>query len=194
MVCCLQAHHLRGGITVQLLAALQTPDVTLAATPFRPGTDIHDDLAADHPRCVPHHDLFTELYCPADTRTIAMQYEVHGTGGDQPIGWATLMELDPHARHVRAGVFVDPCAGAATGRAARLLTTNIAFAMWNVRKVYSWEIHGSWAWDPPGATPEGTLREYLQHDSHHLDMDVIAIYRADWDAHGAPLVEELVDG
>lgn len=179
---------------MKLFPALRTDDLSLRATPFRPGIEIHDDLSAGHPECVPPAGLFTELYCPADTQTIAIQYEVHGATSDEPIGWATLMELDPHAGHVRAGVFVDPCAGAELERTARLLTTNIAFAMWNVRKVYSWEIHGRRAWAAPAATPEGTLREYLHDGSHHLDMDVTATYRHAWDAQGAPLVEALVNG
>jgi len=174
---------------------LRTDRVILEPAPFRSGVDLHDRLRSEHRDCVPDAELFVDLYCPEAVDSIALQLEVTATAGDErPVGYATLMDLDPHAQHVRAGVYVDPCAGQEVARDARLLTMNVAFATWNVRKVYTWEIHDHWTWSPPAATLEGTLRQFLHQGSHHLDMDVVATSRQSWDRWGASRVEDLIGG
>ena len=177
---------------MSLFPSLCTDHILLEPTAFRSGVDVRGDLRAEHPNCVPDADLFIDLHCPEQVGAIALQLEVMAAEGDKPVGYATLMELDPHARHVRAGVFVDPCAGEEIDRAARLLTINLAFATWNVQKVYTWEIHGAWAWDPPAGLLEGTLRQFLHQGSRHLNMDVVATSRQDWDRLGVPQVKKLV--
>lgn len=180
---------------MSLFPSLRTDHVELEPTSFRSGVDLHEQLRVEHPECVPGVDLFVDLYCPEQVGVIAMQFEVRTAGGEEGLlGYATLMDLDPHARHVRAGVYVDRCAGEEAATAARLLTVNAAFATWNVRKVYTWEVHGHWDWTPPAGALEGTLRQYLHQDSRHLDMDVVATARQDWDRLGVPRIEELVGG
>lgn len=179
-----------------LFPHLRGSRIVLTPVPFRAGAEVHQQFADRDVAGLDHPDVFTELYCSRELYELAMQFEVRTADEDASVvGCSTLIHLDPHAGHVRAGVFVLPGAEhAPAAEEARLLTANYAFATWNVRKVYSWHVHGEQLWPEPLAVAEGTLREYL-HDGHrYLDMDVLALYRTAWDDYGATRVEQMTAG
>ncbi|GAB3078328.1 hypothetical protein [Nocardioides zeae] len=179
-----------------LFPALATARVELEPTSFRSALDLQEELglAPADAAGMPDLDLVTELACPAEPGRIALQYDVRpgGADGGDPVGVATLWDLDPHAGHVRAGLQLAPGVADAVAHETRLLLLNVAFATWRVAKVYVHEVHGAWAWDAPGARLEGTLRDYLHDGSRTLDMDVVAVYRSDWDREGREVLGALL--
>ncbi|MGF1646453.1 MAG: hypothetical protein ACFCVF_05990 [Kineosporiaceae bacterium] len=181
---------------MSLFPHVSTPLLALNPMPFRSGCDVHALFRGTSAGDLMHEDLFTAVYCTDNVSRVSMQFEIRqpDTTGAL-IGCSTLMELNPHAGHVRAGVFVTPdIEGGPEARHARLLTANFAFAMWNLRKVYSWQIHGEQPWPNSLAVREGTLRNFLHDGLRTLDMDVIALYRSTWDERGATMVDEISGG
>jgi RimJ/RimL family protein N-acetyltransferase len=140
---------------------------------------------------LPTEEDFVSAYC----RDFAAYFAVQRKEPADEIGFSALFQLDP-AGHVEVGVYTDPARnGPSLGAEAALLTINYAFAMWNIRKIYyratgaSLPYIGGMVIDL--ARKEGLLPGHQYFRGKLWDMHIFAIYREQWEAKGAELVERL---
>ncbi|HEX2047648.1 MAG TPA: GNAT family protein [Acidimicrobiales bacterium] len=128
-------------------------------------------------------------------RDAAAQFAVYRRSDDALLGFTTLYQLDPNARHVKAGVYARFEQAPGLAAEASVLTLNYGFAMWDVRKIY---FHTTEASLPhyggaiaKVARREAVLPNHLFFRGQLWDVHVFAIYREDWAGAGARLVERL---
>lgn len=131
------------------------------------------------------------LFLATLNRTFAGFFAVTRKDDGQVAGYTALADADP-AGHMRLMSWMEPGSGPA-GTEAAALTINYAFAMWPVRKVY---LHVTDA-DPAYLRPllktvgqlEATLTDYEFFRGQAWDVQIFAVYRADWLRHGGQLAE-----
>ncbi|MDQ4096275.1 MAG: GNAT family N-acetyltransferase [Actinomycetota bacterium] len=125
----------------------------------------------------------------------AAQFAVHRKADDELLGFTALYQLDPNARHVKAGVYARFEQARGLAAEASVLTLNYAFAMWDMRKVYFHTTEASLLHYGGAiakvARREAILQEYLFFRGQLWDVHVFAIHRQDWEGIGSQLVRRL---
>lgn len=171
-----------------LLSRYATPAVELEPTSALPGRALWSQWSGQHAD-LPPLPLFLDLHCPKNPAKIAAQFHLWSLPDRTLVGTSTLFKLDPHAGHVRAGVYsVAGHHAEDIHEHALLLTLHRAFSIWNIRKVYLWAVAGTTV-APNGLTRhEGTLMDYLYDGERRLDLDIVAVPRDVWEAAGVPLL------
>lgn len=174
-----------------LFPYVRTKRTTLRPMHASDAVAAYDTLRAAGVGALPRLEAFTRRH----GENIAAQFLVEQRG--EVAGISSLHHLDQNSRHVRFDLLVDPDrARHGVGVEATLLTTNYAFAMWNLRKVYFWADTAT----PAGFNPnqplvklEATLPQHIDNgDGEPSDAYVFALYRDQWDQHGFPMLQRLV--
>lgn len=153
---------------------------------------------------LPNMDVFVAGYSrelsshSAYSRDLAAQFAIQQRRDGEEVGFGGLFELSP-AGHVELGLYTDlRKADVGIGAEATLLFINYAFATWQIRKVYMRTTDASrWFFGGTLASmvrKEACLPDHMYFRGRLWDMDIYAIYRSEWDARGAALVERLVTG
>jgi hypothetical protein len=143
---------------------------------------------------LPTVDRFVESF----GRSMAACFLVERKDTGELAGFTTLSDLAQPAGHVRAEVNLLPGQSDEVRADATALTTNFAFAMWRVRKVY---FHST----DPSATSlgldgehqamvrtEAVFPDHAYFYGKLWDVHVFAIRRDDWDTRGVDLLKQIV--
>jgi RimJ/RimL family protein N-acetyltransferase len=130
-------------------------------------------------------------------RGMAAYFLVRLKETDELVGLATISEPNP-AGHVRVEVNVRTDQPSGIVRDATALTTNFAFSMWRIRKVYFHVTRSgveSLAFGEEHTAmvrEEAVLRDHVFFHGCTWDVTVLAIHREDWNVLGVDLLKQLV--
>jgi RimJ/RimL family protein N-acetyltransferase len=155
---------------------------------------IYDILFRSGRAGLPLLDTFVETF----GRGLAACFVVTGRESDRVIGFTTLSELAPPAGHVRVEVNMALGQPAELHAEAVALTTNFAFAMWRLRKVYLHSTDPSLAslgFGPEHAAMirnEAVFSDHVYQRGRTWDVSVFAIYREQWDTHGVDFLKQIL--
>ncbi|MEU3170382.1 GNAT family protein [Streptosporangium sp. NPDC006930] len=158
------------------------------------GVTAHDLLLKAELNDLPSAEVFGALY----SKEVSAQFIVERRDTDRVVGYVSFHHLDLSGQHVRASFLTDPAAaGNGLGAEVILMTVNYAFAMWNVRKIYFWTTETDFeafrtAFN--SAYKEATLPEHLYDRGALRDVHIYAVYREQWEEHGAELLNKLAQG
>ena len=184
-----------GAAKQQIFPHIETPRIQLRpASAAADGPAFYRLLLQLGINTLPTQEDFVSAYC----RDFAAYFAIRRREEGDEIGFCALFQLDP-AGHVEVGVYTDPSRnGSSLGAEAALLTINYAFAMWNIRKIY-YRASGASLPSIGGividlARKEGLLPGHQYFRGQLWDMHIFAIYREQWEAKGAGLVEHLAAG
>jgi hypothetical protein len=112
---------------------------------------------------------------------------------DEVLGFSTLHGLDP-AGHIRSGVYLDPeRARLGIGTEAIHLSTNFAFATFNIDKLIAQTTEasfGAFGLALDDGQKEGVLHDHLYFRGRLWDLHTFRIERRDWESY----VDESLDG
>jgi len=158
------------------------------------GVTAHDLLLKAELNDLPSAEVFGALY----SKEVSAQFLVERRDTDRVVGYVSFHHLDLSGQHMRASFLTDPAvAGNGLGAEVTLMTINYAFAMWNVRKIYFWTTETDFdvfrtAFN--AAHKEATLPEHLYDRGVLRDVHIYAVYREQWEEHGAELLNKLTQG
>jgi RimJ/RimL family protein N-acetyltransferase len=175
---------------MMLFPYVQTKRTALRPAHSGDGPTVYETLQKAGVTTLPERAAFDREHAG----NLAAQFFVEQRG--QVVGLTSLRDLDQTGQHVRAEILTDTGRGRmGVGAEVTLMTLNYAFAMWNVRKVYFWTTDaGSLTGPPQLVRKEATLPSHAVRDGELSDVHVFAIYREDWQEHGAKLLTRLVHG
>lgn len=133
-------------------------------------------------------ERFYAGYCTSNVAAIDSQFSIREQGSDSVVGLVTYSDLDPHAGHVRLGVWTAESAKNLR-RDAALLAVNHAFAMWRIERVYLRRSDRDEPVLADLAVNVGRLREFVFDDGALLDLEVCEVLREVWDSVGVYMLD-----
>ncbi|MDI6105188.1 hypothetical protein QLQ12_42045 [Actinoplanes sp. NEAU-A12] len=142
---------------------------------------------------LPMVDTFVEAF----GQGLAACFLVRRKDTGEVVGFTSLTELSP-AGHVQAEVYVAAGHRDELLVDATMLTANFAFSMWRTRKVYFYTTEkASVALGVDGdhltmVREEAVLPSHAYFHGRRWDVNVLAIYRDQWDSCGVDLLKQLL--
>lgn len=176
-----------------IFPVLETPRVRLRPATRADSAAFYDVLLDLGLSTLPTLDQWTDG--ALGLRDAAAPFAVHRRSDDHLLGFTALYQLDPNARHVKAGVYARYEEARGLAAEASILTLNYGFAMWDLRKIYfhtteaSLQHYGGTI--AKVARQEAILPEHLFFRGRLWDVYIYAISRDAWADRGARLVRRM---
>ncbi|MBP2473523.1 RimJ/RimL family protein N-acetyltransferase [Crossiella equi] len=177
-----------------LTAHAQTQRIALRPIEPGDGTAVYELLLRLGLHSLPPLETFLSTY----DRGANAIFRITARHNGETVGFGSLQHLDPHG-HIQVGIFTDPDkARLGIGGEAMMLLVNYAFATWEeVRKIYflTTDVHLEAFGTTLARVPrELTLPEHVYFAGRLWDLHWYAIYREEWTALNAPVLDRLVRG